>query len=79
MKKEKKTALDKRILKIAKKLKKLRIDSGFKSYETFANEYGINRVQYWRMEKGTNSTLTSLFIVLDIHELTLKEFFSDIE
>jgi hypothetical protein len=66
-------------LKIAQKLKQMRLDKGYTSYETFAWENEINRVQYWRIEKGSNITLTSLMKVLDIHNVSLKDFFEDIE
>ena len=71
--------LDTRILKVAGKLERMRIDRGFTSYENFAIEYGISRMQYWRMEKGTNFTFESLLKILDAHNITLGEFFSDIE
>ncbi|MBB3123286.1 transcriptional regulator with XRE-family HTH domain [Mesoflavibacter sabulilitoris] len=74
-----KKILDSRILKIAEKLERIRIEKGFTSYENFAIEYGISRMQYWRMEKGTNFTFHSLLKILDAHEMTLKEFFEDIE
>jgi hypothetical protein len=70
---------DNRLLKIAQKLKQMRLDKGYTSYETFAWENEINRVQYWRIEKGSNITLTSLMKVLDIHNVSLKDFFEDIE
>lgn len=73
------TSSDKRLLKIAQKLKQMRLDKGYTSYETFAWEHEINRVQYWRIEKGSNITLTSLMKVLDIHKVSMKDFFADIE
>lgn len=71
--------MDKRIQKIADKLKRLRIDAGYTSAETFAFEKDINRVQYWRMEKGSNFTMNSLIKILDVHKLTLEEFFKGIK
>lgn len=70
--------LDKTILKIAEKIKILRKEKGFTSYESFAFEHEINRVQYFRIEKGQNITLKTLIKVLRIHNLTLKEFFDDL-
>lgn len=70
--------IDTIILQIAEKIKALRKEKGFKSYETFAFEYDINRVQYWRIEKGNNITLKTLLKVLAIHNLTLNEFFKDL-
>jgi hypothetical protein len=67
--------LDKRILLIAKKIKKLRKDAGYKSYEKFAIDKGLPRMQYWRMEKGTNFTMETFLKVLDAHKLSLTKFF----
>lgn len=64
---------------IGQRLKSLRIDAGYKSYEVFAWENDLSRIQYWKMEKGTNCTLKSLFKVLKIHNLTYKEFFDSLE
>ncbi|MBS9464377.1 helix-turn-helix transcriptional regulator [Flagellimonas sp. 389] len=73
-----KRELDLRIMAIAKKLETLRIEKGYSSYENFAIEFGISRMQYWRMEKGTNFTFSSFLKILDAHEMTLNEFFKDI-
>ena len=67
------------IVSIGKKIKYLRIKAGYKSYEVFAWENNLSRIQYWKMEKGTNCTLKSLHKVLSIHNLTYKEFFDSIE
>lgn len=74
-----KKILDSRILKIAEKLERIRIEKGFTSYENFAIEYNLSRMQYWRMEKGTNFTFESLLKILDAHQMTLSEFFEGIE
>lgn len=66
------------ILQIAEKIKTLRKEKGFTSYESFAFEYEINRVQYFRIEKGQNITIKTLIKVLAIHNLTLQQFFSDL-
>ncbi|GIQ57155.1 hypothetical protein Flavo103_02910 [Flavobacterium collinsii] len=67
-----------RLEKIAKKIKQLRKEKGFTSFESFAYEYEINRVQYWRIESGGNITLKTLIKVLDIHKITLEDFFKDL-
>ena len=67
------------IVSIGNKIKDLRIKAGYKSYEVFAWENNLSRIQYWKMEKGTNCTLKSLHKVLSIHNLTYKEFFDSIE
>ncbi|MBN4046969.1 helix-turn-helix transcriptional regulator [Olleya sp. AH-315-K02] len=65
------------IKKIAKKLERIRKEKGYTSYENFAIEHGISRMQYWRMEKGTNFTFESLLKILDAHKMSLNEFFKD--
>lgn len=67
---------DKNRKKIAEKIKKLRVDKGYTSYENFAYENDLSRVQYWRMEKGTNFTIDYFLKLLEIHKMTPKEFFS---
>lgn len=61
---------------IGAKIKSLRVDAGYKSYEVFAWENNISRIQYWKMEQGTNCTLKSLYRVLKIHELSFQDFFN---
>jgi len=70
--------LDNEILQIAEKIKTLRKEKGYTSYETFAYDFDINRVQYYRIEKGQNITLKTLIKVLKIHNLTIQEFFKDL-
>lgn len=70
--------IESKILKIAEKIKLLRKAKGFSSYETFAFEYEINRVQYWRIETGRNITLKTLLKVLSIHKISLETFFKDL-
>lgn len=62
---------------IAKKLRELRLRSGFKSYEQFAYEKKISRIQYWKMENGNNFTMKSLLKILDAHSITFKDFMED--
>ena len=66
------------ILLIAERIKTLRKGKGYSSYETFAFDYSINRVQYHRIEKGQNITLKTLINVLKIHNLTIQDFFKDL-
>ncbi len=76
---DEKKSEDVRLLAIGKKIKRLRIGMGYSSAEIFAYEKNINRISYWRMEKGCNITLASLLKLLDIHKMTLSEFFADID
>lgn len=70
--------IDRKIKAISNKLKELRISKGYTSYETFAFENELNRVQYWRIESGQNITLKTLIKVLQIHDKSLEEFFKDL-
>jgi len=70
---------DVRILKIAQKIKELRIQKGYSSHENFAWDNNLSRVQYWRIEKGSNITMKTLLSILDIHKISLSDFFRDIE
>lgn len=74
-KKKQEKELDPRIKKIAQKLEQIRKEKGYTSYENFAIEHGISRMQYWRMEKGTNFTFESFLKILDAHKMSLEEFF----
>jgi len=76
---ERSKAIEKQLVRVGEKLKKLRTKAGYKSAEIFAYDNELNRVQYWRMEKGANFTLLSLIKVLDIHKITLEEFFKGLE
>lgn len=71
--------LDPRMQQIAKKLKEMRIAEGYTSYENFTIDKGLPRVQYWRMEKGTNFQFESLIKILDAHKVSLSEFFSEFD
>lgn len=67
-----------KINQISKKLKEIRLSKGYSSYETFAFDNNLNRVQYWRIESGSNITLKTLLKVLDIHKISLEDFFKDL-
>ncbi len=67
--------MDTRIQQIADRVRQIRKSRGYVSYDYFAWENQIPRVQYWRMEKGTNFTIKNLLRVLDAHDMSLEEFF----
>jgi len=70
---------DEEVLKeIGEKLKELRVEKGYKSYESFAIDNNLSRMQYWRIEKGlTNITIKSLKRILDIYEISINDFFNE--
>lgn len=65
---------------IGNKIKELRINAGHGSYESFANEHGFSRRNYWALEKGvSNFKINTLLKIMEIHKLTITEFFKDID
>ncbi len=78
MKKEN-AEIDARLIAVGKQIKQLRIKMGYSSAEIFAYEHNLNRVSYWRMEKGCNITMASLLKILDIHQVSLSDFFTKVE
>ena len=65
------------ILKMANRLKSLRVKKGFTSYEAFAYEHGLSRALYGRYEKGKDLRYSSLVKVVKAFDMTLEEFFSE--
>lgn len=70
---------EKRIKQIGERIKDLRIRSGYTSYETFATDHDLPRKNYWRLETGYNFNITTLLRILEIHKMTLDEFFKDLK
>jgi transcriptional regulator with XRE-family HTH domain len=63
-------------VEIGERLTEFRKKKGYTSYESFALDFDLPRVQYWRLEKGkANFTLATLAKILGIHNITLEEFF----
>lgn len=67
----------KEIKKLAHRIKSLRIQKGYTSYENFAFEKDIPRAQYGRYETGTDIQFTSLLKIAQAFDMTLEEFFSE--
>ena len=54
----------------------LRMKKGYTTIKAFTEKYDLPEIQYWRIEKGkTNVTLKSLSRILNIHRLSVHEFF----
>src|SRR4029079_19352927 len=60
-------------------LRKLRIQRGYKSAETFSYEFELNRTAYWRWENGENITMNNFFRLCEIHQKTPMEIFELME
>lgn len=68
--------MDELLKDIGNELKRLRKEAGFTSYADFAWAHGLSKTQYGRLEHGANLTITSLYKVLAIHNVSVPEFFS---
>jgi hypothetical protein len=68
--------MEKQIRDIGLQLRALRKAAGYSSYADFAWAHDLPKTQYGRMENGANCTFKSLQKVLDIHGLSLQDFFS---
>lgn len=63
--------------KVGTRIKNLRINKGYTSYEYFAYDHNISRAQFGRYEQGQDLRLSSLIKVLNALEITLQEFFNE--
>jgi transcriptional regulator with XRE-family HTH domain len=64
---------------VSERLKEIRKEKGFSSYETFAIDNDLDRKQYWRVENGHNITVKTLMKILEIHKKDPSAFFKEIE
>lgn len=62
---------------IGNRIKQLRKKMGYTSYETFANEHDIHRVQWGRYEQGLDLYTSTLIKIAKVLGVSLKEFFSE--
>lgn len=64
---------------IAARLKELRKEKGYTNYEHIAFELGMSRSAYWRLETGVNFELKTLIKVCRLLNVSLTEFFSEMD
>jgi transcriptional regulator with XRE-family HTH domain len=65
------------LLKLANRIKALRLKAGHYHYEKFAAFNDISRVQYRRYKMGGNLNYTSLLRILKALNISVAEFFSE--
>ena len=65
--------------KLGKRIRELRKQKGYSNYEHFAYENGISRTQYGKYEKGENMKFLTFLKVLKGLDVTVEEFFKDID
>lgn len=63
--------------KLGERIRQLRIEKGYSSYEYFAYEHNISRAQFGRYERGEDLYFSSLIKVINAFDMTMEEFFSD--
>ena len=63
--------------KIGDRIKMLRKARGYTSYEDFANEHDIHRVQWGRYEKGLDMYTSTLIKITKVLGVSLRDFFND--
>ncbi len=71
-----KSPVEHQIENLGKRIKELRKKKGFSNYEFFAYENKIGRSQYGEYEKGTDMQFSSIIKLIEMHGMTVKEFFS---
>lgn len=69
--------VDDQLNKLGKRIKQLRIERGYTSYEYFAYEHNISRAQFGRYEQGQDLRFSSLINVVNAFGMTLDEFFAE--
>ena len=70
--------IEERLVKLGQRIKQLRKANGYSSYEKFAIQNEISRMQYWRYEKGgEDMRISSLFKIVDALGITMEEFFAE--
>lgn len=68
---------DEELKKLGDRIKSLRIQKGYSSYEQFAFEHEISRAQYGRYEQGQDLRFSSFLLVLNALQVSYQEFFSE--
>ncbi|WP_062054590.1 helix-turn-helix domain-containing protein [Aquimarina longa] len=63
---------------IGKRIKELRINAGYTSYTNFAIEHNLENKSVWRWEEGVNYRIDTLYMISEIHGITVSELLKDI-
>jgi hypothetical protein len=68
---------DEQLKKLGERIKQLRVEKGYSSYEYFAYEHNISRAQFGRYEQGQDLRFSSLVKVVNAFGMTMQEFFAE--
>lgn len=64
--------------KMGERLRQMRINAGHTAYDKFAFTFDFDPQTILRAEQGKNITLRTLIKILDVHNVSLGEFFQDL-
>lgn len=62
---------------MGKRIKSIRLQKGYTSYEVFAYEHNISRAQFGRYENGEDLRYSSLVRIIRAFDMSIDEFFSE--
>jgi transcriptional regulator with XRE-family HTH domain len=65
------------VIKLANRIKQLRVERGYSSQETFAYDNDYTLSYYSRLERGEDIRFSSLVRVCKAFDIDLKTFFSE--
>lgn len=62
---------------VGARIRELRKKMGYSSYEAFANEHDVHRVQWGRYEQGLDMYMSTFIKICKLLRVSLHEFFSE--
>lgn len=68
---------EKELKLIGARIRELRKKMGYSSYEAFANEHDVHRVQWGRYEQGLDMYTSTLIKICKLLKVSLSDFFAD--
>jgi transcriptional regulator with XRE-family HTH domain len=71
------TDTSKEMGQLGMRIRAIRKAKGYSSYETFANEHDIHRVQWGRYEQGKDLYFSTVIRIIKVLNVSVEEFFSE--
>jgi transcriptional regulator with XRE-family HTH domain len=68
---------EEQLSRLGQRIKALRIEKGYSSYEYFAYEHGFSRAQYGRYEQGQDLRFSTLVRIVNAFGITFQDFFKE--
>lgn len=62
---------------LGERIRQIRINKGYSSYEYFAYEHNISRAQFGRYERGEDLRFSTLVKIIKAFDMTIEEFFAE--